>query len=71
MLALLYVKPKLLILSISSVMHSLVCSLYSLEQRSLLFQMVYDNLVAQKSSGGPMAGVMFWSAAIEDVWDDG
>ncbi|MEW5311635.1 MAG: hypothetical protein WDW38_003333 [Sanguina aurantia] len=45
--------------------------LYSLEQRSLLFQMVYDNLLAQKSSGGPMAGVLFWSAAIEDVWDDG
>jgi mannan endo-1,4-beta-mannosidase len=37
----------------------------------LLFQLVADNLHWMKTTGGPMAGAMFWNAAVGNVWDDG
>ena len=41
------------------------------EQRAALFQMAYDQLLASKSSGGALMGVMFWNAAIGYMPNDG
>ena len=41
------------------------------EQRTALFQMAYDQLLASKSSGGALVGVMFWNAAMGYMPDDG
>ena len=40
-------------------------------QRAATFQHFYDSLIKSKKEGGSLVGVMFWSAAIGDVSDDG
>ncbi|KAL6757750.1 glycoside hydrolase superfamily, partial [Haematococcus lacustris] len=44
---------------------------FSDQQRADLFQLAFDKLAASRSSGGALAGVMFWSAALQGVPDDG
>ncbi|GFH16810.1 cellulase domain-containing protein, partial [Haematococcus lacustris] len=44
---------------------------FSDQQRAALFQLAFDKLAASRSSGGALAGVMFWSAALQGVPDDG
>ncbi|GLC47404.1 hypothetical protein PLESTB_001960300 [Pleodorina starrii] len=51
--------------------YGLVLPHYTVKQRVLLFQLVADNLAWMRKTHGPMMGVMFWNAAIGDVWDDG
>ncbi|KXZ42518.1 hypothetical protein GPECTOR_139g674 [Gonium pectorale] len=51
--------------------YGLILPQYTMEQRVILFRLVADNLELMKRSGGPMAGAMFWNAAIGTVWDDG
>ncbi|GFH09132.1 cellulase domain-containing protein [Haematococcus lacustris] len=38
---------------------------FSDQQRAALFQLAFDKLAASRSSGGALAGVMFWSAALQ------
>ncbi|GLC47584.1 hypothetical protein PLESTB_000004000 [Pleodorina starrii] len=51
--------------------YGLILPQYTIEQRVILFQLVADNLEWMKKTNGPMMGVMFWNAAIGNVWDDG
>eukprot|EP00198_Chlamydomonas_reinhardtii_P010500 XP_001699837.1 predicted protein [Chlamydomonas reinhardtii] len=51
--------------------YGLILPQYTADQRVQLFQLVADNLRWMKSTGGAMAGVMFWNAAVGNVWDDG
>lgn len=45
---------------------------FSNEQQAAFFQLASDMLLESQAAGGPLAGVMFWGAAIgSGVWDDG
>ncbi|KAG1665668.1 hypothetical protein FOA52_005458 [Chlamydomonas sp. UWO 241] len=45
---------------------------HSAEQRAAFFQLALDQVLWSKATGGPLMGVMFWTAAIgSSVWDDG
>ncbi len=49
-----------------------VCSKFTDSQRAQVFQLFYDMLSYQRTSGGVLSGVMFWNGAIGgQIWDDG
>eukprot|EP00798_Chlamydomonas_sp_ICE-L_P026185 gene26185-11911_t len=50
---------------------NVLSTIYSDEERSAFFQMVSDQLVLSHATGGPLAGAMFWNAAIGYMSDDG
>ncbi|MEW5305181.1 MAG: hypothetical protein WDW38_002076 [Sanguina aurantia] len=41
------------------------------QQRNALFKWLTDQLVASKKSGGPLAGIMYWEAAVSGIEDYG
>ena len=44
---------------------------YSLATRAAMFRLVSEALLDSKREGGGLAGVLFWSASMSSVWDDG
>ncbi|KAG1681515.1 hypothetical protein FOA52_014021 [Chlamydomonas sp. UWO 241] len=50
---------------------NVIANKFTPEQRAAFFQLAYDQLLNNKANNGPLMGIMFWSAAIGKVWDDG